>query len=161
MKADAGLGEGWYTFTMKDRGAIDGLKLKISDTKGEKVESFDRDIKGEFWIENGVLTPKGEVTVLYVGSDGGVMDSQILSGKAGTVYTTEQLNFENMNFAGSTDNTEGTYTQAPIYVIYSYSPISIVEKPVMPVIMLLAGSSLLTVIAAAALGVVYNKKKKA
>ena len=66
-----------------------------------------------------------------------------------------------MNFAGSTDNTEGTYTQAPIYVIYSYSPISIVEKPVMPVIMLLAGSSLLTVIAAAALGVVYNKKKKA
>ena len=161
MKADAGLGEGWYTFTMKDRGAIDGLKLKISDTKGEKVESFDRDIKGEFWIENGVLTPKGEVTVLYVGSDGGVMDSQILSGKAGTVYTTEQLNFENMNFAGSTDNTEGTYTQAPIYVIYSYYPISIVEKPVMPVIMLLAGSSLLTVIAAAALGVVYNKKKKA
>jgi len=161
MKADTELGEGWYILSLKDRGALEGLKLKISDTKGEITDSFDHDIKGEIWIENGVVTPKGEVTVIYVNADGTVMDSAMLSGKAGTVYKTEQLVYEGMSLTGSTDNVEGTFTSAPIYVIYSYDKQSITEKPVMPVIVLLTVSSFITIIAAAALGAVYNKKKKA
>ena len=112
------------------------------------------------WIENGIKTIKGEVNVIYVGPDGNIIETKQESGREGKVYQTEELTYENMKLSGVTDNTQGVFGKLPIYVIYSYDNLSITEKPVMPVVMILCASSAATLMAALILGVVYGKKKK-
>ncbi len=160
MKADEELGAGWYTLTLKDRGSMNSLKARISDSKGDIVDTTDYDVSGEMWIDNGVISHSGEVSVIYADENGNILDTKILTGKEGQVYQTVQQEFENLKLSATTPNTNGMYTKNPIYVIYKYEKIQITEKPVMTVITILGVSSLVTVIAAAVLGVVYHKKKK-
>ena len=160
MKADKELGDGWYTLTLKGKGSLEGLKVKFNDSKGKKPDKTVYDAKGEMWIENGIKTIKGEVNVIYVGPDGNIIETKQESGREGKVYQTEELTYENMKLSGVTDNTQGVFGKLPIYVIYSYDNLSITEKPVMPVVMILCASSAATLMAALILGFVYGKKKK-
>lgn len=160
MTADADLGEGWYTLTIKDRGSVNNLKARISDAKGEIVDAADYSVNGELWINNGVISYSGEVNVIYADENGTVLDTALLTGREGQVYQTSEQEFENLRLSATTPNTNGTYTKAPIYVIYKYQKIQITEKPVMKTIMILGASSVLTIAAAAALGIVYRRKKK-
>lgn len=161
MTTDTELGKGWYSLTIKGKGRTEGLKARFSDSKGENADPTDYEVSHEIWIENGVISYRGEVNVIYVDEYGNVLDSKTIGGREGSVYQTEQAVFENMRLAGSTSNTDGTYTQTPIYVIYSYKKLQITEKPdVMNTVFILCTSAVFMLIAAGALTVVYHKRKK-
>ncbi len=161
MTPDSELGDGWYSITVKDIGNVSGLKAKFSDTKGKNPDSTEYDTAHEVWIENGVVTHRGEVNVIYLDGQGNVLDSAVLSGREGIEYQTKKAQFENMKFVSATSNTEGLYTEMPIYVLYSYEKLKITEKPdVMRVVIALCCSFTLTLTAAGILTAVYFRKKK-
>ena len=59
-----------------------------------------------------------------------------------------------------TDNTEGTFADLPIYVIYSYTEPKAqpAEKNILPALLVAAGSA--AILAAAGIFIAYRKKKK-
>ena len=162
MTPDSKLGKGWYSITLKDKGNISGLKAKFSDPNGKNPDTAEYSVKNESWIENGNVLLKGEVNVICLDGEGNVLKSDVFSGKEGDDYKTKSESFENMKLVGSTENTSGTYTEVPIYVIYSYDKLSITEKPdIMRVAIVLCCSCALTLAAAGILTAIYfNKKKK-
>lgn len=161
MTPDDELGKGWYSITIKNKGNYVGLKAKFSDSKGKKADPSEYSVKRETWIENGVAGYKGEVNVIYLGEDGNVLKSDVISGREGSEYQTKKEQFENMKFVAATSNKEGLYTEMPIYVIYSYEKLKITEKPdVMRVVIALCCSFTLTLAAAGILTAVYFRQKK-
>ncbi len=162
MTPDNNLGSGWYSITIKDKGNVSGLKAKFCDSKGENLDSKEYSLKREVWIEKGTVKHKGEVNVIYLDSQGKVLNSVVLNGKEGSEYQTEREQFDNMKFVSATSNAKGSYTETPIYVIYSYDKLNITEKPeVMKVVIALCCSFTVTLVAAGILMVVYfNKKRK-
>ena len=162
MKPDSELGSGWYSITIKDKGNVGGLKAKFSDSKGKNADPTVYSVGREVWIENGNVEHKGEVNVIYLDENGKLLASSVLNGREGNEYQTEREQFENMKFIGVTSNADGSYTDVPIYVIYSYEKLKITEKPdVMKVVIALCCSFTLTLVAAGVLTAVYfNKKKK-
>lgn len=162
MTPDSELGKGWYSITVKDKGNVNGLKARFSDSEGKNTDPNEYSVGREVWIENGRVEHKGEVNVIYLDGDGKVLASSVLNGREGSEYKTEREQFENMKFVSATSNADGSYTEIPIYVIYSYEKLKITEKPdVMRVVIALCCSFTLTLAAAGILTAIYfNKKKK-
>ncbi len=160
MSADKELGDGWYTIKIKDQGGRTNLKAKFSDSKGENADPVIYEPAHEIWIENGVVSHSGEVNVIYTDETGNIIETKTLNGKEGQVYTTEELEYSKMRLTTKTSNTEGMFTEVPIYVIYKYESAMPDDKSVMPVIMLLCASSLIMLAAAGILGVIHHNRRK-
>lgn len=158
MKEDSSLGKGWYSLTIKGKGNTLDVTAKFSDGSGKGADEREYQVNREVWIKDGTVTRTGDLTVVYVRNGGIVLGTETFSGKVGEEYTTEEKGFENLRMSGSTQNTAGTYTESPIYVVYSYDEMTIVEKPVMKVVIALGISSMLTLAAAAILGIVYRRR---
>ena len=163
MKADTELGEGWYTLTISDVGNSSNLYAKFTDMTSKNIDSgndgLDYAVNNEVWIENGTIAYTGMVNTIYVRDNGVILDTASMSGKEGTEYNTAEKEFDGLVLSASTSNTSGTYTSAPIYVIYSYDEESIIEKPVMQTIIILTISGVVMLAAAGMLAVLYKKKK--
>ena len=159
MKADSSLGGGWYSLTISGKGSLSGITAKFSDGAGpetdEKVYSVDREV----WIKDGEVTRTGDLNIIYI-NNGIVLGSDTQSGKVGEEYTTVGKEFENLRISGSTSNTSGTFTETPIYIIYRYDEMKLVEKPMMKVVILLGVTSFVTIAAAAALAIIYRRRKR-
>ena len=102
----------------------------------------------------------GEVNVIHLRSGGEVLKYDTLYGAPGESYKTSEIAPEGLVLEAMTGNTEGTFTELPIYVIYSYAEPKEqpAEKNILPAILAVAGSALL--LAAVGLFIAYRKKKK-
>ncbi len=154
---------GWYTLTVKDVGALSDLYVKFTDMNkrvdtGSNSSGFS--VRGECWVKDGAVTYSGKVNTIYVQKNGKILDTQTSAGKVGTEYKTSQKTYEKLSLDASTSNVKGTYTDVPIYVIYSYDEQKIVEKPVMPFIIGTAVLGLCSFVAAGVIAVMYSKRKK-
>lgn len=163
MKTDSELGNGWYTLTIENAGNEDGVYVIFSDAKGNKDESFGSagcEVRREVWIKDGSLTKTGMLNVICLDEDGSVLDSEVIFGKEGESYALENKDFEGLMLSAFTANTEGTFTDTPIYVISKYSKPEPQEnnKKVLPIILAVAGSAAL--LAAAGLFLSYRSHKK-
>jgi hypothetical protein len=158
MKPDSSLGKGWYSLTIKGKGNVQNVTARFSDGSGAGKDETEYQVSREVWIKDGSVTRTGDLTVVYVRNGGVVLGVDSFTGKVGEEYTTIGKNFDNLRISGSTENVAGTYTESPVYVIYSYDELTIVVKPVMKVVVALGISSLLTLTAAAVLGIIYRKK---
>ena len=159
MKADSELGIGWYSLTISGKGSLTGVTVKFSDTSGPGTDDQVYSVGGEVWIKNGEVIRTGELNIIYI-QNGTILGCDTQTGRVGEEYATVGKEFENLRVSGSTTNTTGTFTEAPIYVIYRYEEMQLVEKPMMKVVIALGISSLLTLAAAAALGFAYRRKKR-
>lgn len=163
MNADKELGEGWYTLTVKDIGNLSDLYVKFTDMD-KKVDSGSNSVgfkvKEQSWIKNGAVSYAGTVNVIHVQSNGKVLKTQQITGQAGTEYATAEISVEGLTVTAKTSNTNGKYTNAPIYVIYSYGDPPITEKPIMPIILGLCISGAAMLIAAGVAVVSYRKRKR-
>ncbi len=162
MKPDPKLGEGWYTATIADIGNYHNLYVRFTDmsSKYDKgTDGSDYCVENEVWIKDGTTSYTGTVNVIYVRSNGVVLDTLSLSGREGTEYKTEEKEFDDMVLSASTSNIKGTYTSKPIYVIYSYSEVGIMERPNMKAIIVLTASGTAMLIAAGVLAIIYKKRK--
>ena len=161
MKKDEKLGKGWYTASVKNKGNSAGLKAVFSDGAKNKDQA-EYEVKREAWIKDGKVSVTGEVNVLYLGNSGEVLEAKTLTGKQGESYKTEKKEFDGLTLSQVTDNTEGVFGDSSVYVIYSYQNKGGEEKKDdnRMIVYILCGTSLLTLIAACALGAAYNKRKK-
>lgn len=157
MQADKDLGSGWFTLKLDKKGSMTGLTVKFS---GKTADPVEYSVNREVWIKDGEVIHTGEINVIYVRSGGELIASEVIKGKEGEGYRTEEKEFENLKVYSTSLNTSGSFADSPIYVIYSYEELDITEKPVMTVIYVLCGSALLTIAAAAVMGAVYHKRKK-
>ncbi len=163
MKTDPALGEGWYTITIENAGSSEGVHAVFSDSKGNKDSSFGSagcEVTKEVWIKDGKLTNTGTLNVVYLSKEGSVLESKVIYGKVGDSYALEDKSFEGLELQAFTANTEGSFTDEPIYVVYKYAkPVpSDNDKKLLPVIFAVtAGAALL---AAAGLFIGYRSRKK-
>lgn len=164
MKADTELGEGWYTLTISDVGNSSNIYARFTDMTDKNIDTSDNStgyaVNKEVWIKDGKVTYTGTVNTIYVRDNGIILETSSMSGKEGTEYNTTEMEFDGLVLSASTSNTSGTYTSTPIYVIYSYDEVSIIEKPVMQTIIALTVSGAAMLLAAGVLAVIYRKKKK-
>lgn len=83
---------------------------------------------GLFAIENQVVTykftknkPKTcQVNVIYMDSDGNIMDIETLEGKKGEEYSAKEKEYENLTLSSMPDNAKGKFRRAQQNVLYSY-----------------------------------------
>ncbi len=165
MKADSELGKGWYSLTVKDIGNYDGIYAVFTDTNGKQDEGLGSKgfkVKGEVWIKDSDVTYSGKVNVVCIDPDGKVLKTDIMTGKLGSSYAVDDMEFDGLELSGSTSNTTGKYTEAPIYVICSYvSASEVQENHQDKTIALFAGISAgALLIAAGALYAGYRNRKK-
>lgn len=162
MKPDSGLGDGWYTLTVKAIGGRDSLYAVFSDADGSKDSSFGSSgckVQGEVWINGTDVKYSGKVNVIHTDSAGKVLKTEVLSGKTGEEYTTSEGDFDGLQLFAKTANTSGKYSEDPAYVIYSYEEIPHKEeKPTKTIALIIGGSALLA--GAAAVSVALARKKK-
>ena len=140
------------------------MKVTFSDGK-KNSDPTEYSVSREVWINNGVVTHSGEVNVIYVDNSGNILETDIIKGKEGESYKTEQKQFESLAFSAATANTEGTFSETPAYVIYGYdnavvTPEEETNDSSLTVVLILLGTSAATLIAAAIAGGIYSKKKK-
>ncbi len=168
MKADGSLGEGWYTLTLQGKGSAEGIKAVFSDGSDKNTDDAEYTVRKEVWIQNGSVKLNGEVNVIYLDYSGKILDSQVVSGKEGTAYTTEQKVFDGCEFYNSTSNTSGKISRTPSYVFYTYKesgepdpqPEQDDNSGTIKVVAIILGASVLTFLAAGIVGTIYNKRKK-
>ena len=164
MKKDSSLGDGWYTVTLKDKGNLADMKVTFSDG-GKNNDPTEYSVNREVWIENGVVAHSGEVNVIYVDNSGNILETDIIKGKEGESYKTEQKQFDSLAFSSATANTEGKFSEAPAYVIYGYDNAVVTteeetDNSSLTIVLILLGTSAATLIAAAIAGGIYSRKKK-
>lgn len=78
---------------------------------GDKVVTY------KFTKEN---TKKCQVNVIYMDSDGNIMDIKKLEGKKDKKYKTKAKEYENLTLTSTPKNASGVYTKAQQTVIYNY-----------------------------------------
>ena len=81
-------------------------------------------------------------------------------GKTGDTYKTSEIEANGLVLEAMTGNTEGVFTDLPIYVIYSYAEPEKQpkEKNILPALLVAAGSA--AILGALGIFVAYRKKKK-
>ncbi len=162
MTADKSRGDNWYTITVKEAGSLDNVYAIFTDMgknsdSGQSPDGYS--VKGECCVKNGSVQYSGKVNVLYVQSNGKVLNTLSMSDLIGEKYSTMKKSFDGLVFSASTGNTSGIYTASPVYVIYSYDEAPITEKPVMTVIIVLGASAFAMFAAAGIIAVSYKRKK--
>ncbi len=163
MTADSELGNGWFTVTIKDKGSLDNVYVKFTDMGQQTDTGYSSDgypVKGECWVKDGSVEYSGKVNIIYVQNNGKVLKITSSTGKVDTEYTTTEENFDGLIVSAATSNTNGKYSKSPTYVIYSYSELQITDKPVMPIIIALSVSAAIMFIAAGAIALNCQKRKK-
>ena len=163
MKTDSELGEGWYTITIEKAGNDENVYAVFSDAEGNNDKSFGSSgckVRREAWIKDGKVTNTGALNIICLGDDGAVLESEVVYGKVGDTYALEDKDYDGLELSAFTANTEGSFTDVPVYVIYKYSkPVPLDnDKKILPVIFAVtAGAALL---AAAGLFIGYRRRKK-
>lgn len=106
--------------------------------------------------------PEGscEVNVIHIRKNGGVLKYDTIYGKEGDPYTTGEITADGLVLEAVTANTQGVFTELPVYVIYSYTEQK--EQPknknILPVMLVAAGSA--AILAALGVFIAYRNKKK-
>lgn len=166
MTAD---GNGWYTLTIPDVGNTKNVKvyftdMTISGMKDRGEDNSGYSVSGEVWIQDGKVIPQGAVYAVYVDQNGTILDTNAIYGKADgtTAYKMEQKNFDGLVLTASTTNTEGIYTEEPIYVIYMYDKPVKKEVPKGAKIALFAciGGAAVALIASGIVALVSKKRRR-
>ncbi len=165
MKKDSSLGDGWFTLTVKDAGTTEGVKAVFSDGTDKNKDAVIYNVNRQTWIQDGKVTGMGNVYVIYADNMGEVLNTETISGKIGTTYTTEEKGFDEHTFIGATENAAGEISASPSYVFYSYK--KLVPEPdiddnsgMVKLVIIVLGASLVTFAIAAVIGGIYAKRKK-
>lgn len=161
MQPDAALGSGWYSLTVKGIGNKNSIYCIFSDSAGND-ESFGPDgcrVHGELWINGHDISYSSTVNVIHMDASGNVLDTEVITGKTGTSYTTAEKTFDGLELSASTSNKNGEFSEAPAYVIYQYSEIAASDsKPTKAIGIALGVSAAVTAILAATVFALRKKK---
>lgn len=65
-------------------------------------------------------TKKCQVNVIYMDSDGNIMDIELLEGNVTDAYSTKEKEYDNLTLVTSPKNAKGEYTKTQQTVIYNY-----------------------------------------
>ena len=160
MAPDASKGEGWFVLTLKDLGSEKDLQVRFSSKDGKITDNTSYSVSREVWISYGTIVRTSELHLVCLRSDGTLLDDEVIYGKSGDTYTVTEREYDDMKLVSTTDNTTGVFGGDPVYVLCYYDKKDIQEKPVMKIILILCGSALATLGAAAVIGGLYRSRKK-
>ncbi|MGN0462218.1 MAG: MucBP domain-containing protein, partial [Ruminococcus sp.] len=65
-------------------------------------------------------TKKCQVNVIYMDSDGNIMDIELLEGNFGDAYSTKEKEYDNLTLVSAPKNAKGEYAKTQQTVIYNY-----------------------------------------
>ncbi|WP_424349717.1 MucBP domain-containing protein [Latilactobacillus sp. 5-91] len=116
-----------YTTNQK---AIDGYTFKkVEGTTTGKYTKASQTVTYVYTKKAAVVTEKGTVTAKYVDEKGQeIAKSEILSGKVGDQYTTNQKAIDGYTFKKVEGTTTGKYTKASQMVTYVYAKKTVVTE---------------------------------
>ena len=161
MQPDKTLGDGWYTLSLPDIGTRENLYASFGNGADQTDTHFGTvgcKVQGEVWINGAEVTHNGKVTVLHLKQDGTVLDTQVLTAQEGTPYTTSPGSFKGLDLVANTANTNGVYSEMPLYVIYQYD-VPAANAPNKTLALCLGISAVAAAAAAAVLFVLSRKRK--
>lgn len=92
------------------------------------TDSLPENGAGVFTVGDRVVTykytkdkpEKCQVQVIYMDSDGNIMDVTLLEGKSGDKYTAKEKEYENLTLVKTPENAVGKYSDTQQIVIYNY-----------------------------------------
>ena len=100
------------------------------------------------------------VNVIYLQQDEKILKTAVINGNVGDSYHTDAQEFEGLTLLANTENTDGTFSETPAYVIYSYGTEEKKDEPnnILPTVLVIGASAALIVAAALFMG--YRSRKK-
>ena len=143
--------------------SVEGMTVDLASFPANAAGTVGKDdITVNYYYIKSSDKPEGssEVNVIHLRKDGEVLKYDTIYGKKGDAYKTAELIADGLVLDAVTDNTEGTFADLPIYVIYSYTEPKAqpAEKNILPALLVAAGSA--AILAAAGIFIAYRKKKK-
>lgn len=131
MKDD---GDGWWSYTIPsaELEGIDAVRVIFANGNAQDPLAGNEGylVSGEVWINNGIIadandkeiTYTGKVNVIYVDSEGAILDRDVLTGDIDEAYNARAKDFFGFQLVDNSDNAAGYFTAEEINVIFNYKP---------------------------------------